>query len=141
MLVNRAFPEIERGLKADGLLAVQYGILVALARSQGQTLTLSELADVANTSQSRLTHRMRDLIDQGYVSVSESLEDKRVKFATLTKAGLRRLEQVAPAHAEAVQSVIFDHLTPEQTRALADALSSIALSQCDHEEFRQRMTS
>ncbi len=132
----RAFPEIERTFKANDLLSVQYGILAALSNATDQTLRLCDLADEANTSQSRLTHRLRNLVDRGDVSISDDPDDRRAKNATLTAAGGRRLDSISPVHAEDVQRLIFDHLTPEQTAVFADALSSIAASLCDHEQFR-----
>lgn len=138
-IVNRAFPEIERPMKAQGMRAVQYGILVALDGTPDRTLTLSELADIANTSQSRLSHRLKDLVRDGFVEVSESDHDARVKNATLTAAGRQRIAEIAPSHAEAVQTVIFDHLTAEQTVSLADAFSSIAEQFCDHSKPNCRL--
>ena len=131
-MATRAWPEIERPMKAQGMRAVQYGILVALDGAPDRTLTLSKLADIANTSQSRLSHRIKDLVRDGFVEVAESKRDARVKNATLTAAGRKRIAEIAPSHAEAVQSVIFDHLSPEQTAALADALSSVAEQFCNH---------
>ena len=138
-IVNRAFPDIERPMKAQGMRAVQYGILVALDGAPDRTLTLSELAEIANTSQSRLSHRLQDLVTGGLVEVTESAYDGRVKNATLTRLGRKRLSKIAPSHAEAVQSVIFDHLTAEQTASLADALSSIAEQFCDHSKPNCRL--
>ena len=135
-IINRALPEIERTLKAHGLLAVQYGILVALADAPGSTLGLSDLANRANTSQSRLTHRLRDLIAHGDVEITDDPSDGRARNATLTAVGRARLDSVAPIHVEDVQRLIFDQLDPAQTDALADALASIAANLCDHEHFR-----
>jgi len=135
----RAFPEIERTFKADDLLSVQYGILVALADAPGHTLRLTDLADMANTSQSRLTHRLRKLVSRGDVEISNDPDDGRAKNATLTEAGRRRLDSISPSHAEDVRRLIFDSLSTKQTAALADALSSIAAGLCDHEQFRQQV--
>ncbi len=134
-IINRALPEMERTLKTHDLLTVQYGILVALAEATESTLRLSDLANRANTSQSRLTHRLRDLVARGEIEIAEDSHDHRAKNATLTSAGRQRLEIVAPHHAEDVQRLIFDQLDPLQTAAFADALSSIAANLCDHEEF------
>lgn len=131
----RAFPEMERTLKAHDLLAVHYHILAVLSNTHEQTLRLTELADAANMSQSRLTHRLRVLIERGEVAVSEDTDDRRARNATLTTAGLKRLEHLAPVHIEDVQRLIFDPLTPEQTKALADAMTTIANHLCQHPEF------
>lgn len=135
VFVNRGLPEIERTFKEHDLLAVHYGLLVALSSAPDDTLRLSELADAANLSQSRLTHRMRTLIDRGIVEVAPSPADGRGKNATLTKAGRRLLEKVAPLHAEDVQRLVFDHLSSKDTKHLATALSKLAATLCDHDAF------
>ena len=131
----RAFPEMDRTLKAHDLLAVHYHILAVLSNAPEQTLRLTELADAANMSQSRLTHRLRVLVERGEVAISEDPDDRRAKNATLTTAGRKRLEHLAPIHIEDVQRLIFDPLTPEQTKALADAMTTIADHLCQHPEF------
>jgi len=135
-IINRGLPEMERTLKAHGLLTIQYGILVALADAPEMTLRLSDLANRSNTSQSRLTHRLRDLVARGDIAISDDPSDRRAKNATLTPTGLKRLETVAPIHVEDVQRLIFDQLDPAQTTALADALAAIAADLCDHEQFQ-----
>ncbi len=135
VVVNRAMPRIERTLKEHGLLSIQYGILVALSEAPDSTRRLSDLADDANMSQSRLSHRLRDLVEHGDVEVSTDGDDRRAKNATLTSSGRRRLEALAPLHVEDVRRLLFDHLDRRQTAAFADALSSIAAGLCTHEEF------
>ena len=135
-IYHRSFPEFERTLKEHDLLTVQYGILAALSEAPGRTRSLSELADHANTSQSRLTHRLRDLVAAGDVEITQDPADGRVKHATLTATGLERLASVAPFHVEDVQRIVFDPLTADQTNALAEALSAIAANLCDHEPFQ-----
>ena len=136
VVANRVLPEIERSLKAHDLLAIHYHVLVALSAAPDRTLRLSDLADMSNISQSRLTHRMRDLTANGDVEVTVDPEDHRARNAMLTDEGMARLERVAPIHVEDVQRLIFDSLSPEQTAALADAMSSVAATACGHEQFR-----
>ena len=135
VFVNRGLPEIERSLKEQGLLAVHYSILVALSAAPDDTMRLTELADAANLSQSRLTHRLKTMIERGHVEIAADEEDGRGKNATLTRSGRQLLEHVAPIHVEDVQRLVFDHLDPDETAAFADALSKIAQTLCDHEEF------
>lgn len=134
-IVQRAFPEIERDLRTYDLLAVHYHILVALSAAPERTMRLTQLADSANLSPSRLTHRIGLLVDRGEVEINQDPDDGRAKRATLTAAGQQRLERVAPNHVETVRRVIFDHLSAEQTMALADALAPVATSLCDHPEY------
>jgi DNA-binding MarR family transcriptional regulator len=135
VLTNRGLPRLEHTLNEHGLLVVQYGILVALSDAPGETMRLLDLADAANLSQSRLTHRLRTLIERGDVSIEQSPDDGRGKNATLTADGRRRLESVAPHHAEDVHRLIFDHLDATDTEHLARALSKVAGSLCEHAHF------
>ena len=134
-IVNRAIPEIERSLKAHDLLGVHYHIFVELSAAPGRTLRLSELADLANLSQSRLTHRLRLLVERGDIEVSEDPDDRRAKNATLTNVGYERLVAIAPHHVEDVQRLIFDPLDDTETAALATALAKISASLCEHPEY------
>ena len=135
VFVNRGLPELERTLKAHDLLVVHYSMLVALSSVPSDTMRLSDLADAANLSQSRLTHRLRTLIERGIVEIAADPDDGRGKNASLTKSGRALLESVAPLHAEDVQRLFFDHLTATDTANLATALAKVASSLCDHACF------
>jgi DNA-binding MarR family transcriptional regulator len=119
------FPELERTFRPHGLVHVEYGLLAALSGA-GEGLRLSDLAGQMNMSPSRLSHRMRKLIDLGYVEVAGDACDGRVSIARVTDAGREFVERIAPAHVGDVRRLLFDHLDPAQTAALADALGAIA---------------
>ncbi|MEM9517913.1 MAG: MarR family transcriptional regulator [Actinomycetota bacterium] len=125
-VVNRVFPEIERTLREHDLLGVHYTVLVALSEAPERTLRLSELAEAANCSLSRLSHRIRTLVERGDVEIAADPDDGRAKNATLTRTGLERLEVAAPEHVADVRRLVFDRLSSAQTAALADALTTIA---------------
>ena len=138
VFVNRGLPQIERSLKEQGLLVVHYSVLVALSSAPDETMRLSDLADAANLSQSRLTHRLKTMIARGYVEISADEVDRRAKNAILTESGRQLIVDVAPIHAEDVQRLVFDPLDAADTAALAKAMSKIALTLCDHEAFSDR---
>lgn len=119
------FPELERTFRPHGLVHVEYGLLAALSGAAAG-LRLSDLAAQMNMSPSRLSHRMRKLVDLGYVEISGDACDGRVSIARVTAKGRQFAERVAPAHVADVRRLIFDHLDPAQTAALADALSTVA---------------
>ena len=110
-------------------------ILVALSSAPDDTMRLTELAEAANLSQSRLTHRLKTMTERGDVEITADEDDGRAKNATLTRSGRRLLERVAPIHAEDVQRLVFDHLDAGDTEALARALSKVAHTLCGHEAF------
>ncbi|MEV6926214.1 MarR family winged helix-turn-helix transcriptional regulator [Dactylosporangium sp. NPDC051485] len=119
------FPQLERTFRPHGLVHVEYGLLAALG-SAGEGLRLSDLAGRMNMSPSRLSHRMRKLVDLGYVEITGDACDGRVSIARVTEAGREFVEWAAPAHVADVRRLIFDHLDPAQTAALADALGTVA---------------
>ncbi|MGI5244891.1 MarR family winged helix-turn-helix transcriptional regulator [Dactylosporangium sp. CA-139066] len=119
------FPELERTFRPHGLVHVEYGLLSALSNA-GEGLRLSDLAGQMNMSPSRLSHRMRKLLDLGYVEIAGDACDGRVSIARITEAGREFAAAVAPAHVADVRRLIFDHLDAAQTEALADALGAIA---------------
>jgi DNA-binding MarR family transcriptional regulator len=79
-----------------------------------------------NVSPSRLSHRMRKLVERGYVQIRGSDDDGRVSIAVITDAGRRLIEEIAPQHVADVRRLLFDPLDKAQTAALADALSAVA---------------
>lgn len=133
VFANRGLPQLDRTMKEHDLLVVHYSILVALSAAPEFSLRLAELADAANVSQSRLTHRLRTLIDRGVVEVLPDGVDGRGKNAILTADGLRLLEAVAPLHVADVQRLVFDHLTPAEAAGLATAMSKVAFALCGHD--------
>lgn len=135
VLADRGLPTLEHTMRDNDVLLVEYTIFVALSEAPDEKMRLSDLADYANTSQSRLSHRLRRLVDRGDVETRTSETDRRVVFASLTPSGRKRLESIAPQHAEDVQSLLFDCLNEQQTVALADSLTAIAATLCDHDEF------
>ena len=123
MLVG--MPELERTFRPHGLVHAEYGLLAALSdRPDG--MRMSDLAALMNMSASRISHRMRKLVDRGYVEICGSDSDGRVAIARISEAGRRFAAEVAPAHLADVRRLIFDHLDRRQVEALADALNEIA---------------
>lgn len=122
------FPKLEQTFRAHDLLHVEYGLLVALSESADDSLRMSDLAETANVSQSRLSHRMRRLVERGLIDQRPCTDDGRVTYAELTPAGRSLIETVAPTHVDDVRVIVFDALTEVQTLALADALETIVAS-------------
>jgi len=120
------FPEVERACREHGLVHVEYGLLAALG-GQPDGVRLSDLAEAMRVSPSRLSHRMRKLTELGYVTHHGCAGDARVRYAVITEAGRKLVDRIAPVHAAAVRRMVFDHLDPERTKALADTLDAVSL--------------
>jgi DNA-binding MarR family transcriptional regulator len=117
---------LERQLQRDAAMPMTYYIILAmLSEAPDRTLRMSELADMAGTSQSQLSHAATRLEESGLVVRRRCETDKRGYLATLTDEGFDVLRKAAPSHVESVRSVLFDALTDEQVdqlREIADAV-------------------
>src|SRR4051794_3992639 len=96
-----------------------------LSESPSRSRRMSDLARRANQSQSRLSHTVSRLEERGWVRRERSTEDGRGNVAVLTDAGWDVVEKLAPGHVGAVRDFVFAPLTPDQTRAVGDALAAI----------------
>jgi DNA-binding MarR family transcriptional regulator len=104
-----------------------YIILAMLSEAPERTLRMSELAAIAGTSQSQLSHAASRLEESGWIGRRRCEDDKRGYLATLTDEGFDVLTKAAPSHVTSVRSVLFDALTPKQVdelRAISDAVLS-----------------
>jgi DNA-binding MarR family transcriptional regulator len=111
---------LEAQLQRDaGLTHMGYMVLSTLSEREDRRLAMSRLAKLASASLSRLSHVVARLEAQGWVRRERDPEDGRVQIAVLTDAGYAKVVDSAPGHAEAVQQLLFDRLTPAQMRQLA----------------------
>ena len=109
---------IERDLQqAAGLPHAYFLILAMLSEAPGRSLRMNQLADHVLASQSRISHAVARLEDQGWVRRQQASGDRRGQVAILTDAGYQHLVKVAPSHAETVRSTMFDALSDEQLYA------------------------
>lgn len=113
--------ELDRRLKrAAGISLVDYHVLAGLSDAPDRTLRMSELADFAQASLSRLSQMVGRLEKRGWVRRHPDPTDGRYTLATLTDDGMKALEGLAPAHVEDVRELVFDPLQPNQTEELLE---------------------
>ena len=67
-----------------GLTMADYEILVRLSEAPHRTLRMSELADAAESSRSRLSHAVARLEEAGWVRRESCPSDRRGQLAVLT---------------------------------------------------------
>ncbi|HEY0166342.1 MAG TPA: MarR family transcriptional regulator [Jatrophihabitans sp.] len=112
---------LDRQLQADSNLPHTYfEILVPLSEAEGRTLRMSELADAARSSRSRLSHAVARLEERGWVRRLNCPTDRRGQLAQLTDEGFAIVEAAAPGHVEAVRRYLIDRLTPEQLKVMGE---------------------
>jgi DNA-binding MarR family transcriptional regulator len=112
---------LDRQLQADSNLPHSYfEILVPLSEAEGRTLRMSELAEAARSSRSRLSHAVARLEQRGWVRRLDCLTDRRGQLAQLTDEGFAVVEAAAPGHVETVRKYLIDRLTPQQLTVMGE---------------------
>jgi DNA-binding MarR family transcriptional regulator len=120
--------QLDRELQRDSSLPhAYYEILVRLSEAPDRSLRMSELAQLSESSRSRLSHAVSRLVEAGWVRREDCVTDRRGAFAILTDHGFAALEAAAPAHVESVRKHLFDRLTSEQVGQL-DAICGSVLA-------------
>jgi DNA-binding MarR family transcriptional regulator len=102
-----------------------YWIMAMLSEAPGRSLRMAELAERTHASQSRLSHMVARLEEQGLVRRERCASDARGSVAVLTEAGVAKIERSAPDHVETVRSLVFDPLTPAQIDQLAEISTAL----------------
>jgi DNA-binding MarR family transcriptional regulator len=95
-----------------------YEVLAPLAEVPERQMRMSDLADLSQSSRSRLSHSMARLESLGWIRREACETDRRGAIAVLTDEGLSALEAAAPVHAEGVRTHLFDQLDVEQLEDL-----------------------
>lgn len=112
---------LDRQLQADSNLPHSYfEVLIPLSEAEGRTMRMSELAEAARSSRSRLSHAVARLEERGWVRRVDCATDRRGQLAQLTDAGFAVVEAAAPGHVAAVREYLIDRLSPEQISALGE---------------------
>lgn len=105
--------------------AVEFEVLMRLARSPAHRLRMTDLAGQTSLSTSGVT-RVVDRMDRdGLVRREACPSDRRSSYAVLTDAGLRRLDEVLPGHLALVQQWFVGQLTPEQLAVVMESMRII----------------
>ena len=118
-LLLRLPAALDAQLQRDaGITNFDYLVLSGLSESPGRTLRMSELAAIANSSLSRLSHVVSRLEARGWVRREPCPGDGRFINAVLTESGWQKVVEIAPGHVAAVRRLLIDALTPEELRSL-----------------------
>jgi DNA-binding MarR family transcriptional regulator len=117
---------IDRQLQQDaGMPHLYYSILANLSEAPEHSLRMTDLAERAKITRSRLTYAVTRLEKDGLIRRKDCQWDKRSSFATLTDEGMAVLERTAPGHVETVRSLLLDQLTPQQVEQLEEIFSTV----------------
>jgi DNA-binding MarR family transcriptional regulator len=102
-----------------------YQLLAMLSEAPGRSMRMTDLAEITQSSQSRISHAVKRLEARSWVVRRPCPDDRRSTRAELTGAGYTALVAAAPGHVRAVREHLFDALTGEQVVALRTILAAV----------------
>jgi DNA-binding MarR family transcriptional regulator len=102
----------------SGITLFEYMVLSYLSMAPRRTLRMSELAEVANGSLSRLSNVAKRLEQRGWLTREPDPADGRYTVASLTDEGWQLVRDAAPGHVDAVRQLVIEPLTGAQLRTL-----------------------
>jgi DNA-binding MarR family transcriptional regulator len=102
-----------------------FGILAQLSEAPARRLRMSDLAELSQSSRSRLSHSIARLESLGWIRREACETDGRGTFAVLTDEGFSALEAAVPVHVEGVQTHFFDQLDSEQVKELRQIIEPV----------------
>lgn len=123
--VARIDSHLDHALRPYGLDLGEYEILVRLSEAPDRQMRMSDLAEAARQSRSRLTHTVARMEKKQLLVREPCSSDRRGVIATLADAGYELLETAAPAHVESVREVLVDVVDPTDFEAMGRAMAAV----------------
>jgi DNA-binding MarR family transcriptional regulator len=114
-------------LRARGMTANEYTVLMNLSEAPHRELRISELADAAALSVSRMSRLIDDLQSRNLVAKRPSEIDGRCNVASLTRQGVARLKAAYPDHLASARRLVLDHVDRDDVATVARTLEVIAI--------------
>lgn len=116
---------LDEDLSPFGLSLADYELLASLGQAAGRRMRMSELAQIAMVSRSRLSHRIKVLEEQGWVDRIRCADDKRGLFAVLTSRGVKKVAQITPTYRASVKKRLFAHLSASELAQIEKIFSKV----------------
>ncbi|MFG1947392.1 MarR family winged helix-turn-helix transcriptional regulator [Nonomuraea sp. NPDC048826] len=110
---------------AAGLSEIDFETLIRLGRSPRHALRMTDLAAQTGLSTSGVTRVVDRLERDGLVIREACATDRRASYATLTPAGLDKLDEVLPQHLADVDEVFTGLLGSDELEAFLTTLRKI----------------
>lgn len=122
---RRLLEALDSDLDGHDLSMADYEVLAQLSEAPGRKIRMSELAQIAMLSKSRLSHRITVMEKAGWVRRQACTEDKRGSWAVMTDKGYRAIVKAAPDHVRSVRARFLDRISAKDQENLATIFESI----------------
>lgn len=119
-------------LVADhGLTINDFEVLLRLARAPDRRMRRVDLAQEVLLTASGITRLLDGLEQAGLVERAACASDRRVVYAVITEAGLRKLRTASATHVPQVEGLFTSRLDPGQLEDLAALLERLGIEAYD----------
>ena len=122
---RRLLEALDQDLSGHDLSMADYEVLAQLSEAPGRRIRMSDLAEIAMLSKSRLSHRITVMEKAGWVRREACKEDRRGAWAVMTEKGLKAIVKAAPDHVDSVRTRFLDRLDGEDQINLADVFEEV----------------
>jgi DNA-binding MarR family transcriptional regulator len=119
--------ELSAQLSADHCLNLnEYEALLQLARAPESRMRRIDLANSLLLTAGGVTRLLDGLERDGFVAREESLTDRRVTYAVLTKAGRDKLREADKSHTRQIRELLGGQYDEDELKQLAALLDRLA---------------
>lgn len=122
---RRLLDALDEDLASHDLSLADYEVLAQLSDAPDRSMRMSELAELAMISRSRLSHRIKVMEQAGWVRREACPDDKRGSFAIMTPKGWKAIVAAAPDHVESVRTRFLDVLDKGDQKLLAEIFERV----------------
>ena len=123
---RRLLEALDDDLADHDISMSDYEVLAQLSEAPDRRMRMSELAEVAMISRSRLSHRIKVMEKAGWVKREACPIDKRGYFAVMTPKGWKAIVAAAPDHVASVRARFLDVLDKGDQKVLAEIFERVA---------------
>jgi DNA-binding MarR family transcriptional regulator len=134
---RRLLEALESDLAGHDLTMSDYEVMAQLSDAPNRRMRMSELAELAMISKSRLSHRMKVMEKAGWIKREECSEDRRGYWAVMTDKGFRAIVAAAPDHVESVRRRFIDQLSNKEQENLSSTFEHVTKEL--RSQFRQEV--
>jgi DNA-binding MarR family transcriptional regulator len=111
--------------QACGMPLTWFDVLIRLARSPEQHLTMTQLASEVSITSGGITRLVDRIAEAGFVERQDCPSDRRSVHVALTPAGRTKMEEAVAVHVDGLDRHLLAPLADEDRRALEQALRKL----------------